>query len=140
MLRVVSFLKFLSIVLFLIIIVLVYAYLPVMVDLEAKEGALQIRKENFFYFAIGIFVVVNIAMLGFQKLIEPKIASLDLKAWLRGLAFVVNIYLTLLAGFLGVLNNSGHLDVAGFSYLNYFGPILIFSWVIGLLYLIYKRP
>ncbi len=138
MLRVVSFLKFLSILLFLIILVLVYAYLPVMADLTADSSQLQIRKEDFFYFSVTIFVVINIAMLGFQKLIEPKIASMDLKAWLRGLAFVINIYLTLLTGFIGVINNSGHLNAAGFSYLNYFGPFLIFSWVIGLIYLILK--
>lgn len=139
MLRVVSFLKFLSILLFLIILLLVYAYLPVMVDIQPDENAIQLQREDFFYFAVGIFVVFNIAILGFQKLVEPLIENMDLKAWLRGIGFVVNVYLTLIIGFIGVMNNSAHLDAAGFNYLNYLGPFLIFSWFIGLIYLFINR-
>ncbi|WP_258097536.1 hypothetical protein [Marinoscillum pacificum] len=135
MLKVVNFLKFLSILLFLGILLLVYAYLPVMVNLTLDNSDLQLRKEDFFYFGIGVFVVVNLFFLGFQKLYESHISKLEVKAWVRGLSFVVNIYLTLIVGFIGVINNTAHLDPSGFAYLNYLGPFLIFIWVVGLIYL-----
>ncbi|MEQ8582933.1 MAG: hypothetical protein RIC30_11655 [Marinoscillum sp.] len=139
MLRVVSFLKLLSIILFLIILVLVYAYLPIMVAMEPGTGGLQLHKETFFYYVVAGFVIVNLVMLAFQKLFEGKIENEDVKAWVRSGAFVINICLTLLVGFIGVLNNSGHLNPSGFAYLNYMGPVLIFSWILGLFYLIYKK-
>lgn len=139
MLKVVNFLKFLSILLFLGILLLVYAYLPVMVNLTLDNSDLQLRKEDFFYFGIGVFVVVNLFFLGFQKLYESHISKLEVKAWVRGLSFVVNIYLTLIVGFIGVINNTAHLDPSGFAYLNYLGPFLIFIWVVGLIYLAKKK-
>lgn len=139
MLRVVNFLKILSIILFLVILLLVYAYLPVMVALDPGTFDWSLHKETFFYYTIACFVVVNVVMLGFQKLTEPRMTNEDAKAWARGGGFVINIYLTLLIGFIGVINNTAHLDPAGFVYLNYFGPILIFSWIVGLIYLLYKK-
>lgn len=139
MLRVVNFLKVLSILLFLVILLLVYAYLPVMTSLTLDNADLQIRKEDFFYFAIGVFVVTNVFFLGFQKMYERHITKLEVKAWVRGLSFIVNIYMTLIIGFIGVINNTAHLDPSGFAYLNYLGPFLIFSWVVGLIYLVKKK-
>jgi len=138
MLRVVSFLKFLSILLFLIILLLVYAYLPVVVQLEPESSDWKLDKGDFFYFTLAAFVVINIAMLGFQKLTEPLMKSVDLQAWFRGLPFVINLSLTFLIGFIGVINNSAHLSAEGFAYLNYLGPFLIFSWFIGFIILILK--
>ncbi len=139
MLRVVNFLKFLSIALFLGILLLVYAYLPVMVKLSLEEQSLQLHKEHFFYYAIGVFVVINIFLLFIQQKTEPLIPTLYAQAWARAAAFVINIYVTLLIGFIGVINNTNHLDPSSFSYLNYMGPIIIFSWLVGLIYLLMKR-
>lgn len=126
-------------VLFLAILLLVYAYLPVMADLTLDNGDFQVRKEDFFYFGIGVFVVVNLFFLGFQKLFEQFITRVEVKAWVRGLSFVINIYLTLIVGFIGVINNTNHLNPSGFAYLNYLGPFLIFSWIVGLIYVVKQK-
>ncbi|MEP5791777.1 MAG: hypothetical protein ABJ313_12640 [Cyclobacteriaceae bacterium] len=110
-----------------------------MTSLTLDNADLQIRKEDFFYFAIGVFVVTNVFFLGFQKMYERHITKLEVKAWVRGLSFIVNIYMTLIIGFIGVINNTAHLDPSGFAYLNYLGPFLIFSWVVGLIYLVKKK-
>ncbi|MEQ8470437.1 MAG: hypothetical protein RIC35_04595 [Marinoscillum sp.] len=139
MLRVVNFLKVLSIILFLAILLLVYAYSPVMVNLFEGNSDLQLNRETFFYFGITVFVVINIVLLAFQKLFEKNIRNDEVRSWVRGLGFVINIYLTLIVGFIGVLNNGAHLSAAGFAYLNYLGPFLIFSWICGLFYLLYAK-
>ncbi|MEQ9302359.1 MAG: hypothetical protein RJQ14_00475 [Marinoscillum sp.] len=139
MLRVVNFLKVLSIILFLAILLLVYAYSPVMVRLFENSSELQLNRETFFYYSITVFVVINIVLLAFQKLYEHNIKREDVRGWVRGLGFVINIYLTLIIGFIGVINNQTHLDTEGFAYLNYLGPFLIFSWFCGLFYLLYTK-
>ncbi|RED93871.1 hypothetical protein [Marinoscillum furvescens] len=139
MVKVVNFLKFLSIVLFLGILLMVYAYLPVQVSLETAPGGYQLHKETFFYYTITGFIVINIVLLAFQKLNEKRLSGDPLKAWMRGLGFVVNIYLTLIIGFIGVINNTTHLDPASFAYLNYLGPFLLVAWFVGLFYLVFSK-
>ena len=138
MLKSVNLLKGLSILIFLGTLVLVYAYAPVMIKLEISSG-LELHRESFFYFSMAFVLVVNLALLGFERMFEPRIHSEPLKAWVRGLTFVINFYFALIIAFVGVINNPQHLSVAGFSYLNYIGPVLIATWILGLAYLIYKK-
>ena len=139
MLKAVNLLKVFSIVLFLVILSLVYAYLPIMVKLRPLESGFLLHKETFFYYAVAIFVIVNVTMLGFQKLFEQRISGVTTRAWVRGFTFVINLYFTFLLGFIGVINNTAHLNPSGFAYLNYLGPVLVFSWLIGLIYLVSKK-
>lgn len=139
MLQAVNLLKLFSIALFLCILSLVYAYLPVMVRIWPEGTELMIHKEPFFYYAIGCFLIVNLALLAFQKLIEKRLSDQNLMAWLRGFTFVINLYFTFIAGFIGVINNTGQLNPSGFAYLNYLGPVLVFCWVAGFIYLVLIR-
>lgn len=139
MLRALNLLKLFSIFLFLIILLLVYAYLPIIVNLRPGSTDIQLHKETFFYATIAFFVVVNVVLLAFQKLYENKIRKEDVKAWVRGLTFVINLYITFMIGFIGVINNTAHIKAEGFAYLNYLGPFLVFSWIVGLIYLVQKR-
>ncbi len=139
MLKAVNILKVLSVVLFLGTLLIVYAYAPVMVKLRPETTELQLHKESFFYFFIAVFVIINIALLAFEKLYEKSIQKTEVKAWVRGFTFILNFYFALITGFIGVINNTQHLKLSGFAYLNYIGPFLIFSWIIGLIYLVVNR-
>ena len=55
------------------------------------------------------------------------------------LIFILNIYLTLLAGFIGVWNNSSHISPSNYSYLNFLGPGLLIIWLGGLIFLVVKK-
>lgn len=139
MLKAVNLLKLLSILIFLGALVLVYAYSPGMVRLRPDAPELQLHRESFFYFAIAIFVVINVALLAFQKLYEKSIAKEEVQAWVRGFTFVINLYLSFIVGFIGVINNLNHLKMESWNYLNYLGPALIFIWITGFIYLIFKK-
>lgn len=139
MLKVVNFVKLLSIILFLGILLLVYAYLPIMVQLDPEQTISPIQKESFFYAFVAAFVVVNLVFIGFQRLFEKQVDSIALKAWVRGLAFVVNLYFTFIVGFIGVINNQQHVSAEGFAYLNYLGPFLLVVWLIGLVYMVLAK-
>lgn len=139
MLKAVNLLKVLSVLLFLGVLLVVYAYSPIMVKLRPDTPDLQLHKENFFYFGIAFFAIINIALLAFQRMYEKSIQKTEVKAWVRGFTFVINLYLAFIIGFIGVINNTNHLKPEGWAYLNYLGPILIFVWIVGLIYLIIKK-
>jgi len=140
MLRVLNFVKAISAFIFLGILLLVYAYLPVMVDISPDESLAKVHKEDFFYYSIVVFLVINLFLFVIQKMIEPLIKSEEVKAWLRGFTFVINFYLTCLIGFVGVINNQGSVSTSGYMYLNFIGPILIIAWIVGLFVVIRSKP
>ena len=79
-----------SVFLFSVILLLVYAYLPIMVDLNV-EGLQDLHKQTFFYYAFGSFVLVNVLIrlgvtLGSRGLDE------NLSAWIRAILFIINFF------------------------------------------------
>ncbi len=138
MLKVVNLIKVFSAFIFLGILTLVYAYMPIMVKLD-EDGAVQVHKENFFYGSIGTFLVVNVLLLVIQNILNKQLINEFLKAWVGGFTFVLNLYFTFIVGFLGVLNNPTHIPASNYYYLNWLGPILIFAWVAGLIFLVLKK-
>ncbi|MEM9338713.1 MAG: hypothetical protein AAGA66_08305 [Bacteroidota bacterium] len=125
-----------SSILFIAILLLVYAYLPVQVDLKVQE--LSVHKQHFFYYSLGTFILVNILLrlvLGYGL----RSLNLSIRSWMMGLIFLLNFYITLIIGFIGVLNNSTHVSPSSYAYLNFLGPILLIGWMIGLIFLVFKK-
>ncbi|MEP0985201.1 hypothetical protein [Ekhidna sp.] len=137
MIKAIKVFNSISVLLFSVILLLVYAYLPIMVDLNI-EGVKDLHKQTFFFYAFGSFVVINIvirigASLGSRNLPE------DLAAWIRAILFIVNFYLASMVGFIGVINNTGHINPSSFGYLNYLGPVFLIIWISGLLFFLFKK-
>ncbi|MEO9870920.1 hypothetical protein [Ekhidna sp.] len=137
MIKAVKVLNAVSVFLFTVILLVIYAYLPIMVDLSL-EGVKGMHKQTFFYYAFGGFVTVNIILrIGIN--LGSRNLSTDLTAWIRTIIFIVNFYLTTLIGFLGVLNNASSIDPSNYAYLNYLGPIFLVFWIIGLFFFILQK-
>ncbi|WP_436516470.1 hypothetical protein [Ekhidna sp. To15] len=137
MIKAIKVFNSISVLLFSVILLLVYAYLPIMVDMNI-EGVKDLHKQTFFFYAFGSFIVINIiirmgATLGSRNLKE------DLAAWIRAILFIVNFYLASMVGFIGVINNTGHINPSSFAYLNFLGPLFLLIWVIGLIFFISKK-
>ncbi|WP_420319118.1 hypothetical protein [Ekhidna sp.] len=137
MVKAIKVLNRISVLLFSAIFLLVYAYLPIAVDL-AIDGVTQVHKQNFFYYFFGAFVVINI-LLRITTSQGTKNMNEELSAWIRSIVFIVNFYLTTIVGFIGVLNNTNHINPESYAYLSYLGPTLIGIWIIGLIFLIIKN-
>lgn len=142
MIKTVKFLRTLSAILFLGILAWVYAYLPYQVQLLEERGVFVIHKEHFFYYVGGAVLIINLFIIILSQIVEPLILSKGgerAMAWFTGLGFVLNIYFTLLVGFVGVLNNQASVSVSGFAYLNYFGPVLLVGWIFGFFYFLKSK-
>ncbi len=137
MVKTMNLVRILSILFFLIVFSFVYAFMPIQVKLF-PESNWMIHKEQFFYYGFGLFFIINAVTWLLQKLSMGQLEETRGEvpaAWLGGLPFVLNISYTMLAGFLGVLNNPAHISPANYAYLNYLVPILIVGWIGGFIYL-----
>ncbi len=137
MVQAVNVLNIFSTFLFVAILLLIYAYLPMSVDLNI-DGIGNIHKHRFFYYTISIFIIINITSriilnLGFKS------ANQNLLAWLTLMIFILNSYLTFMTGFIGVWNNATHISPANYSYLNFLGPVFLMIWIVGLIFLTTKK-
>lgn len=135
--KAVKVLNLFSTLLFGAILLLVYAFLPISVDLNLQEMGVM-HKQDFFFNAIVIFLALNIILrliltVGLRN-IRP-----DIHAWASAFIFIVNFYLTLLIGFIGVWNNSTHISPSSYAYLNFMGPALLIIWAVGLIFLFLKK-
>lgn len=142
MIKTIHFVNVLSILLFVISLGYIYAYLPVMVQLQPENSLWNIHKAYFFYWAAGGFFVINVFLWMLNSMVNPLLVMQRgevVAAWFTALTFAVNISLITLLGFLGVFNNSTHVPVDGFLYLTYMGPVVLAAWAIGFIYLILRK-
>ncbi len=137
MTKAVKVLNLFSTLFFAVILLLIYSYLPLQVDLNLDRFGV-IHKQDFFYQVLITFIILNIILRGVIFYGFKSVSTL-LLSWISALIFVVNFYLTLLIGFIGVLNNAAHISPTGFGYLNVFGPVLLIAWLSGLFFLIIKK-
>ena len=126
-----------STLLFAATLLLVYAYLPISIDLNI-EGFSQMHKQTFFYQVLIAFIVANTLLRLIINLGFKKWEGLP-KAWLTLLIFIVNFYFTLIVGFIGVWNNSTHVAPEGYAFLNYIGPVFLIIWAAGLIFLVFRK-
>ncbi len=138
MVKAVRILTIFSFLFFLGILLLVYAFLPIMVKIDF-EGTLQLHKEHFFYYTLGGFLIINILALLVRKMSSRFFTHEETNAWSDAFAFVFNVSVTLLLGFIGVLNNPIHIKPTSYAYLYYLSPILFILWVAGLIFLLMKN-
>ncbi len=140
MVKVVGIVRFLSIVLFLGILTLVYAYIPLDVQIVPDDAGMTIGRDLFFYGVASFFLVVNIVFVAIFRMVGKQLRekSENIFAWLKAGSPAINVYITLLVGFIGVINNSLSVSPSSYAYLNFLGPIALLVWIGGFIYLAFK--
>ncbi|MFT6867910.1 MAG: hypothetical protein ACJA08_002757 [Cyclobacteriaceae bacterium] len=139
MVKAINVLKVISAFVFLVTLLFVYSFLPVMVTLNPEDASWAAHKGHFFYGILAGFILLNIFLLILERMLNGLIQNEEIRAWIKGLAFVLNLYLSFIVGYVGVMNNSVHFQNGSYGYLNYLGPIIIFGWISGLIFLATKK-
>ena len=154
--RLVKFGWFISIFVFFLALLYVYAYLPSSVSIYADARGMadmHIDREYFFYLLLGFFGLANIAFYSLSKLIHlqylpnvnlndqlrKRTLKEDLADWLLGLAAALNIFLVLGMIFLGVFNNSEGITFSHYGLVVYAGPVLIGLMLLLLIFIFFKK-
>lgn len=152
--KVFSFVRVLSLLFLLGVLLFVYAYLPEKVSMYSDQlgtPIYYISKSEFFYYALGAFLVVNLMLFVFIKVLEALsvtngsglFSSEAFKdktlIWVEGLISLINVFFVTGAVFIGVYNNQVTLDFMNFTYLVYLGTFLIIGWLVSYVFVLRYR-
>ena len=153
--RLIKFIWIITTLLFLGILLWVYAYLPENVNIGTDaEGAGNgfIGRESFFYTALVIFAFFNGVLFTLKKWIEMKAGERiytshdepgslqhDLADWLLGFAASINFFLILGMIYLSVFNNPEGIDFRFYGPIVYAGPIVIGILLLFLPFIFLKK-
>ncbi|HBH24229.1 MAG TPA: hypothetical protein DDY13_12495 [Cytophagales bacterium] len=145
--RVIRFVRNVSVILFLGVLLLVYAYLHENPTFYLDENQqIGISLNSFFYGSLIIFAFANLflnIMLSFSDKIAPGMRSglffrsAEMKAnfriWLYGFNAATNFFLLSIVGYLGLLNSSDQYGLSGYRWVVYMGPVFVVIILIGLI-------
>jgi len=143
---------FLSLGLFLFLLLYVYAALPEFATYAVNDAGMplkQVSRDSFFYAAIGVFLVVNLALIVPAKLMEMKLSnSLNrlfpvgdvyrdkMLAWLFSFIAVANLATAVLVFYIHSISNQNVISSSEYNFFFYLAPVLMLVWVALLFYLI----
>jgi hypothetical protein len=124
-----------SIIVFLIVLLAVYAYLPEPVGIFFSEkGKIinEISRNTFFYLSAGGFILIQLIFYLFKKLVV-KNGSFSkgrngLEAWFRGMFLAVNIFLILMILYFGFANNTMDFSYTSILLFAIAGPVILVIW------------
>ena len=128
-------------ILFFGVLMLSYAFWPDQLRVYQIIAGLEITREAFFYGALALFVLVNLAALVLRRMLEALPVSSDIYAkneafkeriiaWFGGLISAVNICLITLVAYISLFNNQADYSISSFNFLVYIGPILLLVCII----------
>ena len=134
--KIIKLAYWLSIPLFLIVLLYVYAMLPFeFKPFGARHTLGVISKTQFFYFSFFSMLVPNALFYLYRKMAwKLEGGETDPSFWFMGLIFLINISLCFVVFTMGIYH-SKDLNFDHYEFLNYLGPILIVGWVFYGLYL-----
>lgn len=153
MTKVIKLLYALSIPVFLINLLYVYAFLPDRIGVffdQSGTSTLTIGKTDFFYTALGFFILTNGLILLYRRLkrghlnlgkteFSEMTSTEVVYHWLNGLSFVINVIYTFSIMFIGMFYNAEHFDITNYVTLIYVGPVLLVGWVFWFIYLQFSK-
>lgn len=135
-----KFLKFftlVSIILFLVALLFVYAFLPDPLGLIFNEDGLPIQempKNTFFYSTLFLFVIIQIILILFKngRLFKIKLKREYLISWFQGFHLSINLFIILMLTFIGLANNAVDYSYSSIQFINYLAPLLVLVWILML--------
>lgn len=126
-----------SIIVFLIVLLVVYAFLPDPVGIAFSDKGYMIGKvsrNTFFYLFAGGFILFQLIFYLFNSLVLKNRftgrSAYGMKAWFKGMFLSVNIFLILLILFYGFANNAVDYSYASILSLAIAGPVILVIWLL----------
>lgn len=157
MIKFLKLFQILSILFFLPLLLIVYAYLPEQVILTADHiGYLNlISKETFFYAVLFLFVITNALCISLGRALKQLPARQSVSgsavfynmeskngiiAWLKSFCIILNTLFIFGLVYIGMLNNEEAIKGTNYNFFFYTGPILVLIWLLLFVFIILRRP
>ena len=146
---------FLSILIFLVVFLYIYASLPQTVAYEIDPAGYTIQqgsRDGFFFMGMGLFLLSNFLIIFPAKLIERQSiksfrklfpaedpVSDNMLSWMYSFTGIINISLSILTYYIYRINEVEGSISGGSVLLFYSIPVLLMVWVLGLLVLMGQK-
>ncbi len=138
MIQAAKFIRVFTTIFFLVILLLIYGYLPLTLDINI-EGFDRVGREFFFYSCIGLFILFNLASYFFRFLANRSSLGYYTRTTIHLLPSVLYFSMTLLIGYLGAINNAGSINASDYNYLNYISSGLLIFWFFSFLFTLIRK-
>ncbi|WP_143961393.1 DNA topoisomerase IV [Litoribacter populi] len=146
---------FLSILLFIILFMYIYAALPENVAYQVDASGMPLKsiaRDTFFYFGIAAFIILNLIIVFAGKMVEkqatPNLRKLfptgdpfsdKMLGWIYSFAGVLNVSLVIIAFFVHRINNQYEIQTEEFNPFFYMIPVFMVVWIILLFVILGKK-
>jgi len=143
-----KFLKFfttVSIIIFLVALIIVYAFLPDPLGILFNENGLTIHemsKDTFFYSILFLFVISQIILILFKKgvMFKTKLKRPNIITWFQGFHLSINLFIILMLMFIGLANNAVDYSFRSIQFISYLAPLIVIVWLVILpIFLLLKK-
>lgn len=123
---------------FLVILSFSYAYLPLTLDINVELMG-RVGRGHYFYTILGLFMVINLSSYFLRYYVGKIQAAPNQQLVIHSLAPVLYFSLTLLVGFVTVINNAQDIDPGSYNYLNYLSGGLVIGWILTFLFVSIRK-
>ena len=156
--RFIKLIQIFSIIIFLGVLILVYAYLPQQVGFTVDRSGFindHISREYFFYGMLVLFVISNILCIGLGKALEqipaqhktPQGGTVFFNAatknaiigWIKSFCIILNAVFIFGLMYIGMLNNTESIKGGNFGIFLFIGPVLVIIWILMLVFIIIRQ-
>ena len=138
MIKVLKFFTIVSILIFLMAVLVVYAFLPDPSGLlfNSDGGSIvEASKNTFFYSILFIFVIIQILYIVFnQTTLIRKEGSHNklISTWIQGMILSINLFIILMIVFIGLANNSVDYSFKSIRFIAFVAPSIVILWLLTL--------
>lgn len=138
MIKVLKFFTTVSILIFLMAVLVVYAFLPDPSGLlfNSDGGSIvEASKNTFFYSILFIFVIIQILYIVFnQTTLIRKEGSHNklISTWIQGMILSINLFIILMIVFIGLANNSVDYSFKSIRFIAFVAPSIVILWLLTL--------
>ena len=126
-----------SIVLFLAVLMIVYAFMPESAGIlfnDEGDRIQEISRDTFFYAALIGFVLFQLLFYLFIVNVLNKRFNtgkkINMSIWFKGMFLAINFYFILMLIFIGLANNAIDYTFTSIEYISFLGPGLIVVWLL----------
>mgnify|MGYP001799359052 FL=1 len=140
--KVLKIVKFLTVFVFLITLLSVYAFLPKEVSLFIND--MTVEKQTFFYGVLILFCLLNFLFSSlswfYKRIKESDPKKKHLKEWTVSLPVPINGCLIFIVAYIGIMNNADSVNPSSYAYLLYLGPLLLVIWIAAVFKILFQSP
>jgi len=145
MIKVLKFFTTVSILIFLVAVLVVYAFLPDPSGLLFNSdgiSVIEVSKNTFFYSILFIFVIIQTLHIVFiQTTLKRKEGNYNKKIsiWIQGMILSINLFIILMIVFIGLANNADDFSFKSIRFLALLAPSIVITWLLTLPFFMFIR-